>query len=185
MDTLLRKSVGLFFWTLGVIGLVVIQVGFISSLPFPLNSINLLVALVVYRTVTRGVQKTLPWAVAAGLLYDLYAAWGFGVSAWCFLLVAILVSTCARHIVTNRSFFSLLALGVIGCLMYAAASVLVIWLYQIFSITVWSWSRVSAWEWMAGQVTDIFAVVLLLALLYIGFHRTVWDATTLDGVKGR
>lgn len=185
MRFFVRKGIGFILWVCGVILAATLQIGFVSSLPFPLSSVNVLVGVVILLTILRGVRGSLPWAVGSGLLYDLYVPWGYGVSAWSLYAVAIAVSLCGRHIFTNRSFFSLLARGVVGCMTYAVVVVAMTWLYQFLSLSVWSWVGVPVWEWMVGQMVNLLAVESMLAVLYVSFRRTVWDVTILDGTKAR
>jgi len=154
---------------------VLAQVSFISALPGWLPRFNLLVVLTVYVTVSEGLQRSLPWVVTAGMLYDLYAPNGFGVHAWSLLASAVAIYLCATKIVTNRTLAALLALGALGDMVSVTTQVAFTWLYQVFHLTVWEWYNVWNLRWAASQMAGLAADLVVLAALFTIRRRAITD----------
>lgn len=104
------------FITLIVLG--IIQVSFLSTWLFPINSLNLILSLVIFVTVIISFNKGLWWAFGLGIFLQLYSSLPFGLETLSLIFVVFAVNFLFTNIFTNRSLYSLLILGLIGTICY-------------------------------------------------------------------
>lgn len=155
--------------------LVAAQVSLLPILPWGWSQVDLLVVAVIYRTIRYGWQATLPYAVAAGFLYDLFAPSVFGVQALRLVAAAVAVGLLGQWVVTNRTWPAYLTLALAGSLIADAASGGISWATAFGSSTPWSraplpprWLAYAGLRWL-GQLGGLMLVLI--------FHRrVVWDA---------
>ena len=98
--------------------LVFIQISFLATWTFPINSLNLVLSLVIFLTVIINYQRGIIWALGGGLLLDIYFSNLFGVTTFSLFFVAVGINFLFNNFFTNRSLYSLLILGFIGTIGY-------------------------------------------------------------------
>ena len=103
---------------LAIFLVVIFQVSFISASPWPINNINLILCLVIFFAVLINYQKALWWAFGGGLLMELFSQNFFGLITLGLIITAVILNILFNNFFTNRSFYSLLILGVIGVIGY-------------------------------------------------------------------
>lgn len=104
---------------LSIIILGIIQVSFLTTWPFPISSLNLILSLVIFLTVIVNYQRGLWWALGGGLLLELYSSSIFGLITLSLVLTVIGINFLFNNFFTNRSLYSLLILGFIGTIGYS------------------------------------------------------------------
>lgn len=96
--------------TILIIGLVFIQLSFISSLPGYFNGLNLIIVALVFLLVLEGLNPSFYYIMVAGLIYDFFSFQLFGTHLLSFLLSLILINFLLINFFTDRSLYSFLAL---------------------------------------------------------------------------
>lgn len=159
----------------GIVVLAILtQTSLVSLLPTPISAINVLVALVIYRTLTRGVWSTLPYALTVGLIADLYAPHGFGVSAWGMIAAVLAVWGLGETILTNRTVPALVALGIVGSLTAAGAFRLLSWGYTVVGISPWATSGLFSPSGAGSLAIGVTGQVTLLVMADWWRRRSAW-----------
>ncbi|MBI5071860.1 rod shape-determining protein MreD [Candidatus Falkowbacteria bacterium] len=103
---------------LAIVLLVLFQASFIAALPWPANYFNLVLSILIFITVILNFRQALWFALFSGLILDLFSFSNFGTLAITLLLVTSILNVLFRNFFTNRSFYSLIILGLIGNLIY-------------------------------------------------------------------
>jgi len=98
--------------------IVLIQIGFISGLPFYFTSLNLILIVLVFVLENDNFKIALIWALVAGFLLDMYYFKTFGVYFLGLFLALLLMNFLLIHFFTNRSLYSFLALIFFGHLAF-------------------------------------------------------------------
>lgn len=115
---------------LAVIILVIIQISFLTTWLFPINSLNLILSLLIFLTIIINYEKALVWALGSGLFLEMFTVLPFGLTTMSLILTVISINFLFNNFFTNRSFYSLMILGLFGTLIYN----LLIFLFNILLI---------------------------------------------------
>jgi len=97
---------------------VVLQISFVPSIGQGLNNLNLALCVIIFVTVIISYDAGLWLSFGSGLLLELYSIYPFGVVTLSFLIITMVVNILFKNLFTNRSLYSLLALGVLGTFIY-------------------------------------------------------------------
>jgi len=119
-----------------IIVLGIIQVSFLSTWLFPVNSLNLILSLVIFVTVVIDYNKGLWWAFGLGIFLELYSSLPFGLLMMSLFFVVIFINFLFSNIFTNRSLYTLLILGLIGSVCYNLAVSFFYLLFIVFNYNV-------------------------------------------------
>lgn len=90
------------------------QISFLPALGYPINNLNLVVSIIIFITAIINYEMGLWLAFGFGVILDLYSIYPFGLLTIAFLATAIGINLFFDNFFTNRSLYSLLALGAIG-----------------------------------------------------------------------
>lgn len=167
---------------LSLLVLLVLQVNVRTVLPAGWSQLNVLVVAVTYRSIRRGWTATLWYAVAGGLLYDLYAPQPFGSSAVSLSVVALEVGLLAQWVVTNRTVPAYVTLAIVGGITATVAEVTLAAAATAAGVNPWPTTAVAGNllrfvpQWVAQLMC--FAVVLVLQ------RRELLDPTTIRPARG-
>jgi len=101
-----------------MLGLVIIQVSFLSSWPLPVKALNLVLTLVIFFALTMPYSRALALTFSSGLLLEFYSINFFGLVSLSLVLTVILVHFLFEHFFTNRSLYAFIGLVLIGTLSY-------------------------------------------------------------------
>ena len=102
---------------IAIVVLGIVQVSFLTTWLFPVNSLNLILSVIIFLTVIIDYKKGLWWAFGAGLFLELYSSLIFGITTLSLILVVVAVNFLFNNFFTNRSLYSLL-IGLIGSIGY-------------------------------------------------------------------
>jgi len=108
----------LFFKLIFIIGLVAIQLFFISGLPFWLRFLNPVIIFLIFSLEFGSDFKNIWWFLPIGLIFDIYSFLPFGFFLVFWPLIFIFARLMAKNFFTNRSFYSFLGLTFSVCLVY-------------------------------------------------------------------
>ena len=120
------------FNTILIIGLAILQIAFISSLPHPLNYLNLIVLILVFMLVIGDLGLTLWFGVGIGLILDLYSFSPFGTHIVSLVAVIIAIYFLLNAYFTNRSLYSFLTLSALAIILYDILNYAVNSIYSIY-----------------------------------------------------
>lgn len=166
----MRKLFSIFGKLIFLIGLVISHFFLSYSLPFPLNTINILFAvLIVYMIVSE--SGVIVWmAFFTHLCIELYSVTPFGIILASSTLSLLFTFWMFQYVFTNRSWYSAIFLTFISLLLYRSISFLFLVLYDFMTKTEnipWSKSIVlAAWELLFTEM-----VVLVLYTLLSQFYK--------------
>jgi hypothetical protein len=100
----------LFFKLILIITLAIIQIAFVSALPFWLRELNLVIVLLIFSLEWSGGYKTVWWFLAIGLFFDFYFPLSFGFFTIIWPLLFLFTYFVSTNFFTNRSLYSFLSL---------------------------------------------------------------------------
>jgi len=105
-------------WSILVIIAALIQVSFSSSQNAVLSNFNFILAVLALLVNLAPFDKVVFFLIISGLVLDIYSSIPFGIFLLSYLLVAIILEILFKNFFTNRSFYSLLILGIIAVLFF-------------------------------------------------------------------
>jgi rod shape-determining protein MreD len=97
---------------------ILLQISLLPSLGYPLNNLNLILSIIIFFIVIVNYKTGLWLAFGGGLILELFSIFPFGVITLSIVITAILVNSFFDNFFTNRSFYSLIILGLIGTFIY-------------------------------------------------------------------
>lgn len=83
-----------------------------------MNNFNLILSLLIFLTVVISFRISLWYALGTGLLLEMFSAYPYGLIIISLFLTVVLIDWLLNHFLTNRSYYSLLLLGLIGLIFY-------------------------------------------------------------------
>ncbi|MDX9892962.1 MAG: hypothetical protein RB292_00920 [Patescibacteria group bacterium] len=159
-----------------IILLGIIQVSFLTTWPFPVNSFNLILSLVVFLVVIVNYHQALWLAFGAGLFLEIYSSSFFGVIVISLLILAMAVNFLFNNFFTNRSSYSLIILGILGTLIYNLLTTAMDFLVNLFRGEDLLWYY-NIWPKLFWQ--PIFNAIILLVIFYVYYLSTDRLTTSL------
>lgn len=142
--------------------LVVIQTGFIASLPAPLLLTPLLLAVSVYLIQHHGLYVGAYWLALYGVWLDIFGVGTAPVETLAYTLAAVAALWGSRRFFSNRSVYGILACGL-------AAELIITLVHAITISLVWFKTPASA-AWTAFFASAAWTVFLMFVLLVILFQ---------------
>ncbi|MFH1225974.1 MAG: hypothetical protein V1684_01640 [bacterium] len=97
-----------------------IQIGFLSAWPPPAGNFNLALCLVIFMAVVLDSRLAFWYALGLGVGLEIFSLYPYGLILAGLILVVFLINWLFSHFFTNRSFYSLMALGLVGVNFYYA-----------------------------------------------------------------
>jgi len=101
-----------------IISLSIIQVSFISGLPYFLSLFNLSIISLILILVIKDLEYAIYWSLGFGLLFDMIYFSPFGIFILCFTLTVIFSNYLLIYLFTNRSLYSFIALTFLATIFY-------------------------------------------------------------------
>ena len=101
-----------------IIAISLLEFSFVNVLPRPLSFLSLSLCAIIFIAVMHDYLLALWWAFGIGILSNLFSIYSFGIIPISLLMSIIIINYLFTRIITNRSLYSLLALGFIGTLIY-------------------------------------------------------------------
>lgn len=96
--------------SLFLIFIFILQLSFVSALPWWLNSLNLILISLIFILVYFDFKIAAIWSLGMGALLDFYSFQGFGLHILSLFLVVLLANFILVNFITNQSLYSFLAL---------------------------------------------------------------------------
>jgi len=164
-----------------IILIAILQISFFSILKFPYFNINLILSLVIFFAVIVDYQKAMFVGLATGLLLELYSPLFFGVIVLSLLLTTIVINSLFVHLFTNRTFFSLLSLTLVGVVAY---NVIILLLSNVtFYLNNALYHFVLDYRYFLNLLWQIIFTFFLIILYYAGYYIVKRYILNLDMIK--
>ncbi|MBD3248261.1 hypothetical protein GF382_03140 [Candidatus Falkowbacteria bacterium] len=150
-----------------IAALSLVQISFISSLPFPANKLNLVLAALIFSLSLSGKIKNIWFYVLAGLIFDMFFVPPVKIFILAWPLTFLFCRLLLRNVFTNRSLFSFLAICLFTDIFYIFFIKTSFYIYGFFS----SGSRLfilslDFWNDMLFRITVDFLLVLVLFYIF-------------------
>ena len=146
-----------------------IQIGLLNSLDDWGNRINLILCLVVFITIIFNYSSGLWAAFIGGLILDLYSPLTFGIFTLIFLIIAILANFLFTNFFTNKSLYSLLALGGLASILYGL--LFYIFVYLLFVSNLSDTYFLLDIVWLKNLMNQIILNSIILILFFIFVNK--------------
>lgn len=145
----------------------VIQVSFLSTWPAPVNSVNLLLALVIFITVLLSYEQALAWGFGAALFLELFSVLPFGVTTVSMLATIVAMNALFKNFFTNRSFYSLLLLGYFGTAFFSASTLLI---HALVVLLLPSLDEFQPLDLMSSFVWQPLLNLVVLGVIFLSYY---------------
>jgi cell shape-determining protein MreD len=119
---------------LAVILFSLVQASFLAALPRPFDYFNLVLSLLIFLTIIINFRQALWFAIIAGFILDSFSLSSFGALTVTMLITAVILNALFKNFFTNRSFYSLLILGLMGNVIYDLLLLIFNFVFFIFGI---------------------------------------------------
>ncbi len=96
----------------------IFQITFLGNFNLFFKNFNLMLAILVLLIGLTDFKTVLVYLVLSGVLMDIYSSLPFGVYLMTFFLLAIILEILFLNFFTNRSFYSLITMGIIAVIIY-------------------------------------------------------------------
>jgi len=164
--------------------IVAFQISIVPNLPFGLNNLNYLIVILIFISVVYKFYWGVAYGVMIGIVLDLYSLLPFGCLMLAILVTQYLVYKVYEHFLTNKSYYSLISLSVIGILIYNT----IIYFYQIIYKVLQSESgliRLFTLDSFYGLLGQVFYGIILVSIMFFVSHHTSqkFRAVFIDTIK--
>jgi len=151
-----------------VLVLGIIQVSFLTTWPFPVNSLNLILSAVIFVTVIFNYQRGLWWAFGGGIFWEIYSGMPFGVSSLTLIFTVVIINFLFNNFFTNRSLYSLLILGSLGTVLYN----LIIFLVSIIFLSLNLGNYFAELSFWPNFFWQPILNLIILTIIFFAFHHS-------------
>lgn len=114
----MRSFITLLGIALGIVVLAILNLSVAYLLPYPLNKLNIIFAIVIVLIMVRGVGVMVWVTFFSHFLIELYTVTPFGVTLFAATIAVLLSFWLYETVVTNRSWYAALALSVCAITLY-------------------------------------------------------------------
>jgi|SRR3989344_5460425 len=151
---------------LAVMTLGIIQVSFLTTWPWPVSSLNLILSLVIFLAIIVNYQKGLWFAWGAGLFLELFSNLPFGLLTLSLILTVVGINFLFTNFFTNRSLYSLIILGVIATLGYN----LILFIFTLLLITIGLPISLVGFDFWSEFFWQPFFNLLILIIIFFTYY---------------
>lgn len=163
-----------------------VEVSLTSNLPFLANRVNVVLIAIVFISIVYNFYLGVVYGLILGLCLDLYSALPFGVMLGALMFSLLIVYLIATHLLTNKSFYSLLGLTFISTISFN----FIIFVYSLLRIFL-SIKDVEMIEQLAfldlkNLFWRLFFNLALMIVFFTFFHLASrrFKAVFIDTTKG-
>ncbi len=144
----------------------IIQVSFLSTWPWPVSSLNLILSLVIFFAVISSYEKSLWLAFGAGLFLEIYSGLYFGLTVSALLLTVIIINQLFSNFFTNRSYYSLMMLGLIGTVAYNFIIMILNFIIYFFKLS----PTLIPFDFWAQFFWQALFNLIILTIIFYAYH---------------
>lgn len=155
-----------FFRIIAIIIIGIIQISFLTTWPWPVNSLNLVLSLAIFLTVIVNYSRGLYFSLFAGLFLELYTSLPFGITTLSLLITVVVVNLLFNNFFTNRSLYSIMLLGVIGTFGHN----LIISGFSFFSVLLGFENYFYGFDFWTKFIWQPFLNLIILAIIFFAYH---------------
>lgn len=152
-----------------IILLTAIQVGFISSLAVPLSRLNLILCWLAFVVLVFDFNIAIWQAMGFGILLEMFSVYPYSLILLSLLLTIMALRFLFTHLFTNRSYYSLVSLGVIAIAVYNFLILGGGWLLYILKIS--AISQELSWQYLESILWQVVFNLICLTVIWILFNN--------------
>ncbi|MBN1778818.1 MAG: hypothetical protein JW816_01180 [Candidatus Buchananbacteria bacterium] len=119
---------------IAVVLIIILQVSFLSAWPMPVRALNLFLAVIILLTNITNLKTALAWGFGGGLLLEIYTVGFFGLVTISIITTIFFINFLSQYFFTNRSFYSMIGLGLVGTAFYNLLFFVILWSIDFFSL---------------------------------------------------
>ncbi len=165
------------FLTLSFFVLIVVQISFVQSLPYPLSSIPFIFIFSIFLFQYVSMRPAIWWILFEGVFFDFLGVGVGPLETVAYGLAALVVLLCERHLFSNRSYYGLAATTLLGLLTLASAEIAVSVIANFFSPAAFNPQSMLSVRLMGM----LLSIPVLLALFPMADHvRRIMKLLTLS-----
>lgn len=146
--------------------LTIIQVAFISGLPEWFSNINAVLVVLIMILGFGSFGNALVWAIAVGVLLDMYSFSTFGLNIVSLVGVLFLTNFLLKNVLTNRSLYTFVLLTLLASVIFELLNFIITYVYTSLFRQSFLFSFPSNF-WFDELLKIIANVVLSFVLFYI------------------
>ncbi len=150
------------------VGILMLHVGFITLVPYPLNTIQVALLLLTYIIILKQSGTTVWMAFVIGFIFDLMSSSMFGIFTLSYTVTVLLLYWLFRDILTQQSFWAVSALTAAGLIVFRIMYTLTLIISQDII-----WSDLMIWYSWEFMMTVGAGIILYFVF---GLHRRLYRA---------
>lgn len=173
------KNIFLFFL------IAIIQIAILPNLPGVANKLNFVLVFIIFVAVVYQFYNSVVFAVFLGLIMDLYSGLPFGAMMLSLMVTLYVVYIVFTKLLTNKSFYTLIALTSLGTLVYSL--ILYGYLYINYfvqtkdMVLIKHLTVVSVQNFTWQLLLNVIAIIVLFLFFHMGSRR--FKAVFIDTTK--
>ncbi len=148
-------------WLLFVLSLFLIETSFISSLPGIASVTPFVFASIVYLVQHQGLFSASWWLILYGVFIDVFHLGVLRFETIAVFVSAIVVWYAAKRLFSNRSYYGVIACGILGYFAIIVTEALILPLQHLFTKTDIDWG-----SFLSISVARLVTLVILITLIY-------------------
>ncbi|MFC1788085.1 rod shape-determining protein MreD [Patescibacteria group bacterium] len=154
----------LFFSGFFFVILAIIQISFLHSLPWAFSATPLVFAFSTYLIQHRSLTLGIWWIIIFGFCLDLIKIGITPHEIISYTLGAIVAYSSARRLFSNRSFYGILACGIISYMTLIVSEIIILSIYSLTSLTHISWTNFTEYAvWSSSMLIVVLMILFVFA----------------------
>jgi hypothetical protein len=146
---------------------IILQIAFISGLPFWLKNLNFIIVVLVMILGFSGLKTALWWTVSLGFLIEIYSFMPFGINLIALLATILAVNFLLINFFTDRSLYALLALTFFASVVFKICIIIFDFIYNYLTkadITIY-FNGSFFFNFISGLFLNFLAVIFIFYFL--------------------
>ena len=141
--------------------LTIIQISFLGNFGIYLSSFNLVLATLVILLFLVGFKSLIFFALLSGFILDLYSSLSFGLFMVSLFFTALVLEIFLSNFLTNRSFYSVISLGLLAVIVFNTVFLTISSLAYLFGLAdfYFNWQ---SWPRLVYQFINISIILIVI-----------------------
>jgi len=162
----------------------ILQLAVIPNLPDKINCLNIIIVVIVFILFFININYAIIYSIAFGLFLDIYSPAWFGANLLALFFVVYVINFAFNHILTNKSFYTLLGLSFVATLVYNVVLLIYKLLYFVFFAESLNNLQKISFIWANNLFWQLILNLCLVMIVFIIAHyftrkfKTIFIDTT-------
>ena len=150
-------------WHLALwVAVFIFQTTFLANFNIWFRNINLILVALVFLIGALDISQAIIYVILAGLFLDIYSGLPFGIFMLSLFMTLIILEILMINLLTNRSYYSLISLGIIGVVVYNSLLFLVVgFMYLIGASDI-----MFNWGYGGESLIQLINMVVFLSFIF-------------------